>query len=45
MEDFPQAREHKGLDRRAADIAHRLEFVDILIGRLNCNVFLLSYRG
>eukprot|EP00897_Mesotaenium_endlicherianum_P004691 jgi/Mesen1/424/ME000100S10650 len=27
------------------DIAHRLESVDVLMKRLHCNVFLLSYRG
>lgn len=28
-----------------ADIAHRLEMVRIMIQRLQCNVFMLSYRG
>lgn len=27
------------------DIAHRLEFVRIMMQRLECNVFMLSYRG
>ncbi|URD82645.1 Prolyl oligopeptidase family [Musa troglodytarum] len=27
------------------DIAHRLEFVRIMMQRLQCNVFMLSYRG
>ncbi|KAG5408791.1 hypothetical protein IGI04_005110 [Brassica rapa subsp. trilocularis] len=27
------------------DIAHRLEMVRIMIQKLNCNVFMLSYRG
>lgn len=27
------------------DIAHRLEMVRIMLQRLNCNVFMLSYRG
>nr|GLL20698.1 protein bem46 isoform X2 [Ipomoea trifida] len=29
----------------AGNIAHRLEMVRILLQRLNCNVFMLSYRG
>ncbi|KAG0485151.1 hypothetical protein HPP92_009230 [Vanilla planifolia] len=29
----------------AGNIAHRLEFVRIMLQRLQCNVFLLSYRG
>ncbi|KAG2718021.1 hypothetical protein I3843_03G199500 [Carya illinoinensis] len=29
----------------AGNIAHRLEMVRIMIQRLNCNVFMLSYRG
>ncbi|ONK66152.1 uncharacterized protein A4U43_C06F4670 [Asparagus officinalis] len=29
----------------AGNIAHRLEFVRIMLQRLHCNVFLLSYRG
>lgn len=29
----------------ALDIAHRLEMVRIMIQRLQCNVFMLSYRG
>eukprot|EP00249_Psilotum_nudum_P006466 c19793_g1_i1 orf=493-1425(-) len=29
----------------AGNIAHRLEFVDIMMRRLRCNVFMLSYRG
>jgi hypothetical protein len=27
------------------DIAHRLEFVRLMMQRLQCNVFMLSYRG
>lgn len=34
-----------GLDLRTSDIAHRLEMVRIMIQRLKCNVFMLSYRG
>ncbi|PKA49585.1 hypothetical protein AXF42_Ash004125 [Apostasia shenzhenica] len=29
----------------AGNIAHRLEFIRIMLQRLQCNVFLLSYRG
>ncbi|URD79333.1 Prolyl oligopeptidase family [Musa troglodytarum] len=29
----------------AGNIAHRLEFVRIMMQRLQCNVFMLSYRG
>jgi fermentation-respiration switch protein FrsA (DUF1100 family) len=29
----------------AGNIAHRLEFVDQMMNHLNCNVFMLSYRG
>eukprot|EP00268_Persea_americana_P065788 TRINITY_DN8851_c0_g1_i5.p1 TRINITY_DN8851_c0_g1~~TRINITY_DN8851_c0_g1_i5.p1 ORF type:complete len:376 (-),score=66.54 TRINITY_DN8851_c0_g1_i5:658-1785(-) len=29
----------------AGNIAHRLEFVRIMLQRLQCNVFMLSYRG
>ncbi|KAF7806777.1 alpha/beta hydrolase domain-containing protein WAV2 [Senna tora] len=29
----------------AGNIAHRLEMVRIMLQRLNCNVFMLSYRG
>ncbi|XP_042473586.1 alpha/beta hydrolase domain-containing protein WAV2-like isoform X1 [Zingiber officinale] len=29
----------------AGNIAHRLEFVRIMMQRLHCNVFMLSYRG
>ncbi|KAJ7558885.1 hypothetical protein O6H91_04G060400 [Diphasiastrum complanatum] len=29
----------------AGNIAHRLEFVEIMLRRLQCNVFMLSYRG
>ncbi|KAJ0981193.1 hypothetical protein J5N97_009448 [Dioscorea zingiberensis] len=29
----------------AGNIAHRLEFVRIMLERLQCNVFMLSYRG
>ncbi|BBN00074.1 uncharacterized protein MPTK1_1g26170 [Marchantia polymorpha subsp. ruderalis] len=29
----------------AGNIAHRLEFVNLMLQRLNCNVFMLSYRG
>ncbi|KAH7679900.1 putative alpha/beta hydrolase BEM46 protein [Dioscorea alata] len=29
----------------AGNIAHRLEFVRIMLQRLHCNVFMLSYRG
>lgn len=29
----------------AGNIAHRLEFIDIMIQRLRCNAFMLSYRG
>lgn len=34
-----------GLDGLTADIAHRLEMVHIMLQRLQCNVFMLSYRG
>jgi len=33
------------LDLRITDIAHRLEMVRIMIQKLKCNVFMLSYRG
>nr|GMC61545.1 protein bem46 isoform X1 [Ipomoea batatas]GMD86254.1 protein bem46 isoform X1 [Ipomoea batatas] len=33
------------LNQSTSDIAHRLEMVRILLQRLNCNVFMLSYRG
>ncbi|KAF9612557.1 hypothetical protein IFM89_002153 [Coptis chinensis] len=33
------------LDNYSADIAHRLEMVRIMLQRLQCNVFMLSYRG
>lgn len=29
----------------AGNIAHRLEFIDLMMQRLHCNVFMLSYRG
>ncbi|EFJ08629.1 hypothetical protein SELMODRAFT_185236 [Selaginella moellendorffii] len=29
----------------AGNIAHRLEFVQVMMARLKCNVFMLSYRG
>ncbi|KAJ6812045.1 protein bem46-like [Iris pallida] len=29
----------------AGNIAHRLEFVRVMLQRLHCNVFMLSYRG
>ena len=29
----------------AGDISHRLENANVMIKTLNCNVFLLSYRG
>ncbi|CAM6024488.1 unnamed protein product [Sphagnum balticum] len=29
----------------AGNIAYRLEFVELMLRRLNCNVFMLSYRG
>ncbi|KAL2653958.1 hypothetical protein R1flu_022086 [Riccia fluitans] len=29
----------------AGNIAHRLEFVELMLQKLNCNVFMLSYRG
>lgn len=29
----------------AGNIAHRLEFIDLMMQRLSCNVFMLSYRG
>lgn len=29
----------------AGNIAHRLEFIDLMMQRLRCNVFMLSYRG
>ncbi|KAL6000718.1 hypothetical protein ACLOJK_006444 [Asimina triloba] len=31
--------------RRWGHIAHRLEFVRVMLQRLQCNVFMLSYRG
>lgn len=34
-----------GLHFRTLDIAHRLEMVRIMIQKLKCNVFMLSYRG
>lgn len=27
------------------DIAHRLEFIRVMLQKLQCNVFMLSYRG
>lgn len=33
------------LQENAGNIAHRLEFIDIMMQRLQCNVFMLSYRG
>lgn len=27
------------------DIAHRLEMIQMMLQRLECNIFLLSYRG
>lgn len=29
----------------AGDISHRLENANVMIKTLNCNIFLLSYRG
>lgn len=33
------------LHQITTDIAHRLEMVRIMLERLQCNVFMLSYRG
>jgi len=33
------------LQENAGNIAHRLEFIRILLQKLKCNVFMLSYRG
>ncbi|CAN1805902.1 Alpha/beta hydrolase domain-containing protein WAV2 [Linum perenne] len=33
------------LNYRLTDIAHRLEMVRIMLQKLQCNVFMLSYRG
>ncbi|KAE8735308.1 Alpha/beta-Hydrolases superfamily protein isoform 2 [Hibiscus syriacus] len=33
------------LDHWSADIAHRLEMIRVMLQRLQCNVFMLSYRG
>ncbi|CAI0387806.1 unnamed protein product [Linum tenue] len=37
--------ENAGSILRLADIAHRLEMVRIMLQKLQCNVFMLSYRG
>lgn len=35
----------KALTTDFLDIAHRLEMVRIMLQQLQCNVFMLSYRG
>ncbi|XP_062149064.1 alpha/beta hydrolase domain-containing protein WAV2 [Alnus glutinosa] len=44
---FPECRGPTILffQENAGNIAHRLEMVRIMLQRLNCNVFMLSYRG
>ncbi|KAG5547101.1 hypothetical protein RHGRI_012958 [Rhododendron griersonianum] len=43
--DSEVANEDLNLEQAIFDIAHRLEMVRIMIQRLQCNVFMLSYRG
>lgn len=44
---FPECRGPTILffQENAGNIAHRLEMVRIMLQRLNCNIFMLSYRG
>eukprot|EP00250_Pteridium_aquilinum_P029925 c40343_g1_i1 orf=493-1443(-) len=44
---FPECRGPTILffQENAGNIAHRLEFVDLMMQRLRCNIFMLSYRG
>ncbi|MCO5564931.1 hypothetical protein L7F22_018601 [Adiantum nelumboides] len=44
---FPECRGPNILffQENAGNIAHRLEFIGLMMQRLHCNVFMLSYRG
>ncbi|XP_077230464.1 alpha/beta-Hydrolases superfamily protein isoform X3 [Tasmannia lanceolata] len=47
IKNFPDCRGPTMLffQENAGNIAHRLEFVRIMLEKLQCNVFMLSYRG